>query len=171
MISSIVPKTHDVEGESRKGRKEMRILKSSLVPISAVLAMMFFASPALTQAQESPKYLLALRDLRTARDYIQADQRPGIGDQKRHAVDEINKALDEVKHAAWDDGKQTQFAPPSPGATDPWAPLRQAYGALSVAHKHISEGYDQPANQGYRDQAIFHIDQARHILATLVPPQ
>jgi len=75
----------------------------------ALAAFMAVASPA--RAQE-PHYLHALSDLRTARDYIHSTNTLR-GDVRHHAIDEINKAIDEIKHAAWDDGKNTQFAPPA----------------------------------------------------------
>jgi hypothetical protein len=148
----------------------MRILKSMTVAFCALMAGVFFAMTTPARAQE-PHYLHALSDLRTARDYIEFDHRPMFGHERHHAVDEINKAIEEIKHAAWDDGKNTQFAPPAHGVTDPWAPLHQAIHWLDEAHARVSEGVDQPENRGLRDRAILHIDQARHTLHSIIDGQ
>jgi hypothetical protein len=146
-----------------KGRKSMRILKSfgAAVCALATLAVLAIATPA--QAQE-PHYLQALSDLRTARDYVQFDHRDGFGKQRHDAVDEINKAIDEIKHAAWDDGKNTRFAPPATGVTDPWAPMHQAKNWLDAAVTHVQQGVDTPENQGLRARAFHHIWAAHQIV-------
>jgi hypothetical protein len=99
----------------------MRILKSLGVAVCTFMALAVFAAATPAQAQE-PHYLHALSDLRTARDYIQYDRGQFHG-ERHHAVEEINKAIEEIKHAAWDDGKNTQFAPPAQGVTTGWAPI------------------------------------------------
>src|ERR1700678_626691 len=133
----------------------MRILKSlgATVCVLMTLAVFMAASPA--KAQE-PHYLHALSNLRTARDYVQFDHSRFTG-ERRHAVDEINKAIDEIKHAAWDDGKNTQFAPPAQGVTTGWAPIHQAEKWLAMARRDVEQGVDTPQNTGLRDRAIAHI--------------
>jgi hypothetical protein len=125
-----------------------------------------FVAAAPAQAQE-PHYLHALSDLRTARDYIQFDKGRYGGD--RHlAVEEINKAIDEIKHAAWDDGKNTQFAPPAQGVTTGWAPMHQAVNWMVRARTDVAEGIDTPQNQGLRDRALFHIKRALEMVNNLI---
>jgi hypothetical protein len=143
----------------------MRILKSFPLALCGLMAVIFLASATPAQAQE-PHYLKALADLRTARDYINFDRRAEYGDQRRHAVDEINKAIAEIKHAAWDDGKNTRFAPPS-GVTDPWYPLHQAQEALNQARANVQPGVDRPENNGLRDRALLHINEADRIVSEM----
>lgn len=140
----------------------MRILKSLGAAACALMALAVFAAATPAQAQE-PHYLHALSDLRTARDYIQFDQGQFNG-ERRHAVEEINKAIAEIKHAAWDDGKNTQFAPPAQGVTTGWAPIHHANEWLARAKGDVAQGVDTPQNQGLRDRALFHITEAVHIL-------
>jgi hypothetical protein len=121
---------------------------------------------ALSQPGE-PHYLHALSELRTARDYIQYDRGAPHGELRHHAVDEINKAIDEVKHAAWDDGRNTKFAPPDRGVTQGWAPIHQATHWLMDAKGHVAEGVDNAQNAGLRERIIFHIDDAVHTLMDL----
>jgi len=129
------------------------------------LALCATATPARAQG---PSYLQALADLRTARDYIQSDHRPEFGGERHHAVDEINKAIEEIKHAAWDDGKNTKYAPPAAGITDPWAPMRMAANWLADAIKQVNSSQDQPANQGLQQRATMHIAEARHTIGTVI---
>ncbi|MDR3773881.1 MAG: hypothetical protein P4L26_11070 [Terracidiphilus sp.] len=143
----------------------MRILTSLTAAACALMAAAFLVTAAPVQAQE-PNYLRALSDLRTARDYIQFDHRAEYGDERRHAIDEIDKAIAEIKRAAWDDGKNTRFAPPS-GVTDPWYPLIQANRALEQARTNISQGVDTPENNGLRERALMHAVAANRIVSEL----
>jgi hypothetical protein len=145
----------------------MQILKSVTVAVCALLTMAAIGTATPAQSQQEPHYLAALSQLRTARDYIQSDGRKEFKDEKHHAVDEINKAIAEIKHAAWDDGKQTKYAQ-STGAVDPWAPIRDAMHNLNLARESTVHGVDGPANTGLRDRAVFHIDEARHTIANIM---
>jgi len=144
----------------------MRILKSIGAVGCTLMALALFATA--TPALAQPSYLQALADLRTARDYIQSDRRPEFGRERHHAVDEINKAIEEIKHAAWDDGKNTKYAPPAAGVTDPWAPMHLAADWLADALKQVNSTPDQPANQGLQQRATMHIAEARHTVGTVI---
>ena len=137
------------------------------VAACALAAGVLLLSAIPAQAQ-GPRYLLALSDLRTARDYIQSDHRHEFEHERHRAVDEINKAIDEVKHAAWDDGKQTKYAPPPHPDSDPWHPMREAIRWLDEAHQHVTEGPDRPENGGLRERAVIHIDEARHSIEEVI---
>jgi hypothetical protein len=128
------------------------------------LALVASLSVEPSASAQEPHYLHALSDLRTARDYIQFDHNAPGGDVRHHAVEEINKAIEEIKHAAWDDGKNTQFAPPAQGVTSGWAPLHQAENWMQRAKGDVEKGIDPPQNTGLRERAIGHITEAqRHI--------
>jgi len=146
----------------------MRILKSLAVVSCAAMAAVLFltASPAQAQAQE-PHYLRALSDLRTARDYVQFDHRPGYQGKRDDVVRAIDKAIEEIKRASWDDGKQTRFAPPA-GVTDPWFPLHQAQEALHAAHHNVEQGVDRPENQGLRAHALENIEAGEAIISRIL---
>lgn len=144
----------------------MRTTQKLMAFISALAAIAVFTTATPAKAQE-PHYLQALSDLRTARDYCQYDT-GRYKAERRHAVDEINKAIDEIKHAAWDDGKNTRFAPPAAGATNGWAPLHYGYNALNAAQDKVSHGVDTPQNQGLRERAIAHISEALHTVGLLL---
>jgi len=129
----------------------------------AAVAVFSTATPA--RAQE-PHYLQALGELRTARDYMSYDKGQFNAD-RRHVVDEINKAIEEIKHAAWDDGKQTRFAPPG-NASNGWAPMHYAQNALFAARKHVDQGIDTPANTGLRGRATQHIAEAQRTIDRII---
>jgi hypothetical protein len=152
---------HNRLAVSQQERNDMRNLKSAAAWICALAAIIFIAAP--IRAQE-PHYLHALSDLRTARDYIQSDHRHDFDHERHHAVDEINKAIDEIKHAAWDDGRQTKYAPPAQPDTDPWHPMREGVRFLDAARGDVAQGVDQAGNAGLRDRAIMHIDEAKRAL-------
>lgn len=143
----------------------MRIFKSLAAAACAVMAAGLLLTAAPVQAQE-PHYLRALADLRTARDYIQFDNRDIFRNERRHAIDEINKAMDEIKHAAWDDGQSTRFTPPS-GVTDPWYPLLQAQKALDMARDNIQHMPDTPEHNGLRDRALMHAIEASRTVSAI----
>lgn len=139
----------------------MRIVKRLGAVVCALVALGFLATATLAQAQaQEPHYLRALSDLPTAREYIQYDRGQFDG-ARHHAVGEINKAIDEIKHAAWDDGKNTAFAPPTQGVRNGWAPMHQAHHFIDLARGRVAEGIDTPQNQGLRDRILLHIDEAR----------
>ena len=145
----------------------MHPLKSLTAATLAVAATVYVAAPTPARAQE-PHYLDALSELRTAREYIQSDHRERFEHERHHAVDEINKAIDEIKHAAWDDGRQTKYAPPAQPDTDPWHPMREGVRWLDEARGNVSQGFDQAANAGLRERAIVHIDEAKRSLFEVI---
>jgi len=148
----------------------MRRWRSIAAAGCALAAVVFLAGGMKAQAQ-GPRYLVALSDLRTARDYIESDHREAFEHERHHAVDAINKAIEEIKRAAWDDGKQTKYAPPAHPDTDPWHPMREAVHFIDEARAHVMEGYDRPENQGLRERAVEHMDEARRALWDVIQMQ
>lgn len=143
----------------------MRKSTSLVMALIAVATMIFLAAP--SRGQE-PKYLHALSNLRAARGWINSDHRPGTKDARRDAVKEIDRAIDEVKKAAHEDGKSTEFTPPPHGDADPWAPLRTAVHLLDDAYGDVKYGRDIPENAGLQARALEHIGMARSTIAALV---
>jgi hypothetical protein len=137
----------------------MRTLKSLMSLICALAAVAVFATATPARAQQEPHYLQALTELRTARDYFSYDIGK-YGPERHHIVVEINKAIDEIKRAAWDDGKNTKFAGPGQAANG-WAPMHYGFNALKAARNHVVQGVDTPQNTGLRERALQHIDQAQ----------
>jgi hypothetical protein len=141
----------------------MRILKSLTLAATALLTLMILAPSTPAQAQ-GPRYLHALSNLRMARAWIQSDGRPQFSDIRKHAVHEIDKAIDEVKKAARDDGKYTNWTPPPSSGGNPATPITSALTLLDEAHGDVGAGQDAPENMGLQVRALQHIDAARQDL-------
>jgi len=116
------------------------------------------------QLPGAPPYLHVLSDLRTARAYILADPRPQNGNEKGHEIDEITKAMKEIKRAAVDDGKDLDFIPPTDAKGMAAGPLHEAVRLLRKAHEDCSGAEDMPNAIGMRNRALNHIDEAKSTL-------
>jgi tetratricopeptide (TPR) repeat protein len=148
----------------------MRNFKSLAATAFALLTLVFLASPTLSHAQE-PKYLHALSNLRQARAWLQWDHNPYTADARHHAVGEIDKAIDEVKKAAQDDGRDTNFTPPPSAQAQGGGAVHSAKNLLDVAFGDIKYGYDNPANAGLQERAKQHISEAQRICLNIMNPQ
>jgi hypothetical protein len=143
----------------------MRALKSFAVAAFALLTLLLLL-PATPAKAQFPAYLHAISDLRTARAYLEMDARPGGEHARRHAIDQINKAVDEMKKAAVDDGKNPWHTPPPQSGGNPGMPVHTAVRLLREARGDVDHGHDSPENRGLRERSIDHIDKA---LADLEP--
>ena len=137
----------------------MRSLKSLTVAAFALLTFLFLA-PAIQAHAQFPAYLHALSDLRSARAYLEYDTRPAWAGHRQHAIDQINKAIDDIKVAARDDGKNPWHTPPpQSGGSEGW-PIHSAVKLLREARGDVDHGHDLPENHGLQERSIDHIDHA-----------
>jgi tetratricopeptide (TPR) repeat protein len=137
----------------------MRILKLLPSAALALLALVFLA-PATSAHAQGPAYLHALSDLRSARAYLQYDTRPAYAGHRDRAIEQIDKAINDIKVAAMDDGKNPWHTPPpQSGGSEGW-PIHSAYKLLNEAKEDVNRGHDLPQNQGLRERATEHIDRA-----------
>jgi len=110
---------------------------------------------------EHPNYIEALSDLRAARWML--DHRPGNWEQSEDemlAIKEIDRAIDEIKKASIDDGKDVNWHPAvdeHPAHADR---LKDAQDFLRKARQDISKEEDNAFANGLRDRAYNHIDAA-----------
>lgn len=131
----------------------------------AVLALAMTA-PLMMMAQAHPHYLHALRDLQFARQVL-AEGGHGWGPvamDQHHAIDEIDRAIGELRHAAEMDGRNPNDVPPVDAHWDPHDRLRRASEALGRAREAIGMEELNPAARMVRDRAYQHIDGAQHAL-------
>jgi hypothetical protein len=145
----------------------MRILRPLTVAASALLMLLFLSHSTPAQAQ-FPAYLHAISDLRTARAYLEMDRREPSAGHRHHAIEEIDKAIDEMKKAAIDDGKNPWQAPPPQSGGDPGAPIHSALQLLDEAHTDVGQGADSPENRGLQIRSLKHIDEARNALHHII---
>jgi hypothetical protein len=108
-----------------------------------------------------PFYLHALSDLRAARWLV--EHRPGDAAVSAHeavAIGAMDAAINEIKRAAIDDGKDLRDHPAVDGTGDPRARLHRAADLLHKVHDDVAREEDDPATRGLRNRAVAHIDQA-----------
>ena len=132
---------------------------------SATLCLLWLA-PLAAKADlpgKHPHYLHALSDLRAARWLV--EHRPGDAAVSAHedvAIVEIDRAIDEIKHAAIDDGKDIHDHPSIDIATGRPGRLHKALELLRGVHGDVAREEDDPQTRGLRDRALHHIDEAIH---------
>jgi hypothetical protein len=118
--------------------------------------------------QRHPAYLHALSDLRAARWLI--EHRPGdwaqTGDEVE-AVRQIDAAINDIRKAAFNDGKNPNDHPPVDENPDHRGRIHEALQYLNKARSDISSEEDNGFANGLRDRALGHIDGAirasRHV--------
>jgi hypothetical protein len=135
--------------------------------VLAISAAIVGARP--VPGNEHPAYLHALSDLRDARAHLQ--HRPGGGElreQEKKAVHEINDAIDEIKKAAIDDGKDINDHKEVDAPMDWPGHLRRAMELLDKAHHDIARDEDNRFAQGLQQRALMHIEKARHHVAEAI---
>jgi len=128
----------------------------------ASLALALSAGSALAQPLPGahPGYLHALTDLRTARWFLY--HQPGDAGVFVHedaGIDEIDKAIGELKHASIDDGKDLGDHP-RVDTKEHGSRLLKAIETLRQARADISGEEDNPEARGLRHRALEHIDHA-----------
>ena len=109
-----------------------------------------------------PAYLQALSDLRAARWMI-FEHRSGdwfrTGDEIE-AVRQIDGAINDIKEAAIDDGKDTKWHPAVDERPEHLARLHEAVVFLQKAHADVDQEEDNELTEGLHNRAIQHIDAA-----------
>jgi hypothetical protein len=111
--------------------------------------------------ERHPAYLHALSDLRAARWLI--EHRPGDWAQtsdEGDAVRQIDAAINDLKKAAIDDGKNTGDHPPVDENPDHRGRIHEALQYLKKARADIAREEDNAFADGLRNRAIGHIDAA-----------
>jgi len=118
--------------------------------------------PVATSPQpQHPYYLHALSDLRAARWMI--EHRPGDWQQtkdEQQAVHRIDAAINEIKQASIDDGKNLNDHPRVDEVPDQPGRLHAALDYLRKAREDISHDEDNAFAQGLQAKAYDHIDGA-----------
>jgi len=136
-----------------------------LMFVVAVCAVLSFAD----EPGRHPAYLHALTDLRHARAHLEnLAATHHMDKEEEHAINEIDKAIDEIKRAAIDDGKNLNDHPPVDAGLDRTGRFRRAQELLDKAHNDIAREEDDSSVRGLRDRALHHIDEAHHIVDKLI---
>jgi hypothetical protein len=136
----------------------MKSLSKLLFVISALLLVV--PAVVVTSAQpqpprEHPAYLHALTDLRHARAHLQRPDGGELRDQEKHAINEIKKA-------SIDDGKDINDHPAVDAGLDWRGRLHRALELVNKAHNDVAQEEDNSFAQGLQQRALEHIDKAHH---------
>jgi hypothetical protein len=120
---------------------------------------------------QHPAYLHALTDLRHARANLERDHEGHSGplppirtSAPEKAIHEIDEAIDAIRKASIDDGKNLNDHPPVDAKLDWRGRLHRALELINKAHNDVAGEEDNGFAQGLQRRAIDHIDKAhRHI--------
>ena len=137
-----------------------------LVSLAACLPafLVAFIAQAAPAPPRHPAYLRALSDLRIARAHLVRAEAGGVGQHEKDAIDEIDKAIAEIKNASIDDGKDLNNHPRIDARLGQVGHLQKALELLDKAHVDVSREEDNPAAVGLQQRAMGHIDKAhKHV--------
>lgn len=138
----------------------------------AVLVFFLAVCTAFTLADEPgrhPAYLHALSDLRAARAHLdRLTPSEHVDDEQLRAIDEIDKAIKEIKDAAINDGKDLNDHFPVDEHMDRRGRFHRALELLDKAHEDVAHKEDDPSVRGLRDRSLRHIDEAHHIVEHII---
>lgn len=138
----------------------------------AVLVFFVAVCATLTFADEPgrhPAYLHALGDLRHARAHLdRMTPSEHVDDEQARAIEEIDKAIREIKDAAINDGKDLNDHPPIDEHMDRRGRFHRALELLDKAHEDVAHKEDDPSVRGLRDRALRHIDEAHRIVEHII---
>jgi hypothetical protein len=146
---------------------KMQMKIQRLFCVCAVLFLGLFgtskanAAGSLNAFDQHPYYLHALSDLRAARWMI--EHRPGNWVQTQdeiEAVRRIDAAINEIKKASIEDGKNLEDHPPVDELAEHNGRLHKALEFLRKARQDISHDEDNVFAQGLQARAYGHIDGA-----------
>ncbi len=141
----------------------MPSLKSFTVAASALLTLLFLL-PAMQASAQHPKYRQAISNLATAREYLQKDTRPDFLVARGQALEEITKAIDELKKVVIDDGQNPSKRPPAQTNWDTSFPLHSTIKLMDEARENIQNSPDTLQNRDLAARCFRHLDNARDIL-------
>lgn len=132
--------------------------------LSATAALFAVLLPLAAHADlpgDHPGYLHALTDLRDARWNL--EHRPGnaaVSAGEDVAIVEIDRAIDEVRHAARQDGKDLYEHPREDAKLNNAGRLHHAVELLEKAHSDLAREEDNPEAREFKHRAIEHLDRA-----------
>jgi hypothetical protein len=107
-----------------------------------------------------PAYLHALTDLRDARWYLDHPRESALEERERHAIGEVDRAIDLVQRAAYYDGKNVYERPREDVNTDVRGRLRRVSELLRKARADVAQDEDNFQVRELQVHAVERIDEA-----------
>ena len=138
-------------------------MRTSILRIAgAAAAALLVAAPSWADNPgKHPAYLHALSDLRDARAHLEHSGGDPADHQEEHAIGSIDKAIDEIKHAAIMDGKNLADHMPVDAHMMRRDRFHKAMELLDKARQDVGGEEDQPDTRGLQLRVIHHIEEAR----------
>jgi hypothetical protein len=137
---------------------------SSILAAIAVAVLLVPTTSRQSEAQgqeRHPHYLRALSDLRLARGYLdRLTPNERIDEDQQRAINEIDKAIDEIRHASIDDGKDIRDHAPIDARIEPRDRFAKAHEALQAAMGDVRQAEDDPRTRALQGQAMDKIRRA-----------
>jgi tetratricopeptide (TPR) repeat protein len=116
-----------------------------------------------------PPYLHALSDLRLARAYLdKLTPNEEVDAREYGAIEQINAAIDEIKRAAIDDGKNLADHPPIDANLKRVNRYQKALELLEKVHRDINREEDNTYANHLKKRALEHVEKARNIVRGIV---
>jgi hypothetical protein len=138
------------------------VLKAAMLFAFAALLTTFAAADT---PGAHPAYLHALTDLRHARAHVDKFVDNGrVDSDEAHAVRAIDAAINDIKQAAIDDGKNLNDHPMVDERFDRAGRYRRSLELLDGAYSDIDKREDNGWNHGLKRRALGHIDEARRAI-------
>jgi len=142
-------------------------MKRSISFLVVALALVFLVSAAVSVSaspvpKDHPAYLHALTDLRHARAHLERPDGGELREQEKKAIHEIDEAINEIKKASIEDGKDLNDHPPVDAHMDWRGRLHRALELINKAHDDVAHEEDNQFAQGLQQRALLHIDKAHH---------
>lgn len=129
----------------------------SVMLLCAAMLLAACASP----APVHPSYLHALTDLRDARwDLEHRPGDPAVSENEDVAITEIDRAMSELKRAAFDDNKNLGVRPHEDAALDRAGRLHRAAELLRKARADVDRPESNPEARDLKFRALQHIGEA-----------
>jgi len=143
-------------------------MKRTCTLTAALLVVMtlalVFSAKATPAPDRRPAYLHALANLRHARAYLAHPDSGELKDPEKNAIDEIDKAIGEIKTASIDDGKNLEDHPGLDSHLRWVGRLNKAAALLDKAHDDVAKEEDAAAAQGLQARVLGHIGKAhKHV--------
>jgi hypothetical protein len=138
------------------------IYKAMLLAVALLLFVPAHSFAAPAPPSQHPAYLHALTDLRHARAHLQRPDGGELREQEKKAIHEIDDAINEIKKASIDDGKDLYDHPPVDARLDWRGRLHRALELVNKAHNDVAQEEDNSFAQGLQQHALEHIDKAHH---------
>ena len=128
----------------------MKSIARFVVPVLFLVLFFALGSGNVAAQGRHPAYLHALSDLRAARAHLERHDGGELRHEEKEAIHAIDNAINEIKKASTDDGKDLNDHPPVDAGLDYTGRLRRA------------NEEDNTFAQGLQQRAFGHIDKAIH---------